>query len=301
MTISGFARVEPVPGAFPASQQTVTYVRTGGETSWRRLGSFPVGVVDIANRGGQLALLLNSGDWIAASEDSSTTGTPLPAATVMLAIAGDGDTLWSLGRALPHPPTLAAGTRPATAPATRAAATSSSAQSQPTDNATLTPQVVLFSLSSGEWKQQAILPSSISDAPLLRLSVTRQRPYVAALESSHSVVVLEFQADHWSEKAKINTPGDIATFKFLSGAPSPVLWMVQANGEESLEFLFDSLPPRSQPLPPPMGRSRIRRRPSPPAESTCYLPRMEKKPFDSSTRITTPPPARDPGNRSPSS
>ncbi len=160
------ARKEVAPDVTPPAEQTVIYVRNGGQTAWRRMTEIPGQIVDAGNRGGQLGLLLDSGDWIAASEDGCTSGAPLPRQTRMLSIAGDGDTFWALGR------TSAAEARamltPATAPSTRptsqpaAAATTIAAKSPATTQALAAaapsagpPRIVLFVLKEGRWTRSS--------------------------------------------------------------------------------------------------------------------------------------------------
>jgi len=249
------ARVEPVPGAVPASLQTSIYVRSGGQAAWQSASSVQARVIDIANRGSQLALLLESGDWVAASEDSSTIGAPLPDNARMIAIAGESDTLWALGR-VAESNTPASG--PSSAPAKNPAetlpiavpATTQAAAALAGSGAT---RVVLYCIIDGQWKAKARLPTELNSLAPMRLCVAQKMPFIAVLESAHRVRVMRLKSDEWIDAADLSTQEGVAALKLLSGTSSAVLWLAQSNGQEALHFLYDLRPPRLVTLPPAAG------------------------------------------------
>lgn len=261
------ARSEIVQEISPPAEQTVIYVRNGGQSTWRRLLEIPARILDVGNRGGQLGILLDSGDWIAASDDGSTTGAPLPGQTRMLAIAGDADTFWALGRG--STPSLPAGTAlttkaadaeaifspttaPATSPAVVATTTAPSTEAlPPAVSAAGPPRIVLFVLSEGQWIPLGELPPELSLSGAVRLSVSRGIPHVAVLRSPRSIHLIRLDSVRktWIETGDIETSSDVALFRLLSGAPNQTLWILQASGEQSLYYFSQSLPPRFIRLP----------------------------------------------------
>ncbi len=236
------ARVELVPRTSPAVEQTVIYVRPGGQATWRRSAALPARVVDIGNRGGQLALLLDNGDWMASSDESATLGAALPDRAQMLAVTGGDDTFWALGRATTAAAavSIAPSSEPATRSSTRPATT------RAVGAAPDAPRIKLFMLDSGKWTVRSELPADVGLAASARLCVIGRTPCAAILETTRRVRAIPFATEdgHWLEGPVLRTASDIVAFKFLGGAPTPVLWVAQADGASSLYFLRDAQPPR---------------------------------------------------------
>ncbi len=214
-------------------------------------------IVDAGSRGSQLALLLESGDWIAASDDgntiSSTTGAPLPGQARMLAIAGDDETFWALGRlnAPEAEAVLNPSTEPATSPTSLPAVVATTAPAGAQFQSAGPPRIVLFLLKEGNWTPLAQLPPELGMANTLRLSITRHVPYVAVLQSPRSVRVihLDTESKTWIETTDVETTANVSSLRLISGGPTPTLWIAQASGDQSLYYFSQTLPPRIVRLP----------------------------------------------------
>lgn len=95
-TSAGAEDASPAP---PGSQvETLVYARFSGAEELRPIARINAEVLELANRGSQLVVLLRSGQWRLVWPGGSATGTPLPGkSTRALAIAGGkGDQLWAV-------------------------------------------------------------------------------------------------------------------------------------------------------------------------------------------------------------
>jgi uncharacterized RDD family membrane protein YckC len=160
-------------------KRTVVRLRGAGESErWKQLAELGKETASLTHRGSELVVLLEDGDWRFVADSGVRSGDLLPGGAPIRALAGDRDTLWAVGLA-PPTPVLTTNTtttrsatadveRPATAPATTRAATTSPL---PT---------MLYRLDSGRWTPVVELPTrllplgEIAPTNGLRMAVPRR-------------------------------------------------------------------------------------------------------------------------------
>lgn len=265
------ARTPPGPGG-RAGESTDIYVRAHSDPSWQRAMPLPlpVRVVDLAHRGPQLVVLLESGQWLFLTDAGTSSGPPLPHAARLLALAGGEETLWALGllpaakgpATAPAAPAAPATTRATTTPATgRAQLTTAPATAPSAATGTAAPdltdvppgpepKLVLYALQPRGWGAAAELPDWVppSDDPArfsLAVSDEVREVQLAHLGADGGVRVLGRPTAGgagaaWRELARIDPaaiPFRPGPFKLLAGTPVPVLWLAEPGGREMLYFL----------------------------------------------------------------
>lgn len=240
------AQVSPL-NTVPKSLQTTVYYRLNGqEDNWQVMARIPARAVSLASRGAQAAALLDDGQWMLLFTDSTpyTTG-PLPPPARMIALAGSRDAWWAVGLV---PGGKAALGSPRTQPTTR----ESAAASQPAQTRPATARLVLFSLTSNDWKPIAELPDDLPGAPEASLSVINESPYVAFRGATGAVEVRHLEGSRWVSDAEgiPVLPGE--RFKMLSHPMLARLWVEQASGPD-LVYVFGPKPTRPMRLEPVPG------------------------------------------------
>lgn len=169
----------------------VSVVRYRGpqDRDWTEAARINGSAIGTAAVSSQLAVLLDTGQWIMVWPGGAVTGTPLPGNTPIRALGSDGDTLWALaeinGKLTPatRPTTRRSTRRAVTRPATTQAAdvsietpTPPAASFEPPD--TVEPRVILFRLDRDAW-----IPVSRINAPTtaeFAVAGYRDKPTVAA-------------------------------------------------------------------------------------------------------------------------
>ena len=228
------ARVYSDPGRAGAFVTDV-YGRSAGDANWHQVARVEGRTVQVAHRGGQLALLMDGGTWLLVSEETVVTGRPPPSGARLLSLAPWGDTLAALARVYdPAPAGRAAQQSPATGPA---ATRRSPLDSERLALLTLTPQGWA---DAGAFDVDAPLPRTPAEASL---AVIEGTPTVAAREGPRSVGVYRRAPPDGaaattpaSDSLVVETPRPIVTLKLLA-APVPVLWTVEDDGAARLHWL----------------------------------------------------------------
>src|SRR5256885_476160 len=86
----------------PGERTRVQYRKPGEARTWQKLDELAGRAVSLANRGSELLVLLDGGEWRFVSDTGSRSGIPLPMGTRILDFAGgDNDTVWAVGAYVP--------------------------------------------------------------------------------------------------------------------------------------------------------------------------------------------------------
>ena len=235
------ARVSPPDPAKGASAgvRTAIYVRSVGESHWAPVRQVEARVVAMAHRGPQLALLLDDGRWLLASEDTLVTGRPLPGGAAMLDLATNGESLLALARL--RPPSL-----------TTAAATTASSSTGPMTSPDAAYRLALFSLGPSGWAETGDLGVTTAAARAdVSLAVVNGAAAVALRDSvAPQTIRLRRQApDHsWQAVGSVDLDRDATAFQLLGGGPVPVLWSLARDGGYTLTW-FGPEGPKAEAVP----------------------------------------------------
>ncbi|HWE95200.1 MAG TPA: RDD family protein [Tepidisphaeraceae bacterium] len=252
---AGYVHVPPYPKE--ATEQTRIAYRIATKDQWEFLTDIGARAVGLANRGTQLAVLLEGGEWVLVSDDgTSATGQPLPEGARLLALGNDPATLWAIGLLPASAATQPAAGKPA---ATQSVATQSPAAQSPasfpaTTQAAAsgefraTSRLALFVLNEGNWERAPfpLLPPELSSAAPMSLAVIDHVPYVAALREDDTVQVLRPAGEAWQDAyagPRIAAPAAAHAFKLLANTGAPVLW-VAGQQRDWLYFLAPNAAPR---------------------------------------------------------
>jgi uncharacterized RDD family membrane protein YckC len=223
------ARVEPVTSGGTSTEQTSLFVRERGTADWRRMEPISARVTGLANRGSQLAILLPNGDWRLTTDGGFAVGAALPDAAKVIALGGDGASLWAVGLAPARPatlPTAVEATGPASQPASTAPSaptTSSAPSAAPAEPA----RVLLYRLAPQGWEVLGALPDDVVPGDALSVSVGSAggAPVVVHKLDVRTLRVYVRTADGgWDRRAVVESPGNIEEYKVLSGTPLPAVW-----------------------------------------------------------------------------
>jgi uncharacterized RDD family membrane protein YckC len=237
------ARYEPAAANHSdASPRTMFYFRGPGDTSFQR---FPLAsnghILTLANRGTQLAALLQGRDWVMASETGTLAeGPPLPNGAVIVDLAGAEDTFWAIGTAgiLVTAPTTASAV-----PATITSAASATTFPATTQSITVPP--AFFKLEDGVWKAIVPFPAGIllgSIPP--SLAILDHVPYIAFAQGLRTVRVIRYEGSDWKTVSIFSGQDPVVGVRLLRGTPSPVVWIGRQKAADTLDFLSDFTPPR---------------------------------------------------------
>lgn len=161
------------------ASQSIIWTRSEGSKAWRATDSIPTPVAQVTHLGDQLVALLANGDWQFVGQ---STGRPLPDSARIIALAGDRNALWALGRF--------------GAPSTQSAATQS-AVTQPagTQHA---PGLGLYLLERGDWVAKATLPADLFNASIA-MGMVASHPTVAIATGS-TLQLQQFEPDgEWAD------------------------------------------------------------------------------------------------------
>jgi uncharacterized RDD family membrane protein YckC len=198
--------------------RTLIRARPMGSNDWKEIARLNGRVVSLADRGSQLAALLESGDWMLLWDGGSTTGTqPTDGARLFLFASGPKDQFWGLASARTGPP-------PSTRGSTQPAATMPAGTR------------LLYKLTSDGWELAAPLPDTTL-SPTIALAVfPDNKPAVAFLaDGDVRVIVWDDAADKWQSLGDIDLETAPTRIKLLSDLGSPALWV---GGETGAGRLF---------------------------------------------------------------
>src|SRR5262249_43218296 len=81
----------------PSVRTTIRYRAVGGELQWRELPRLAGRAIDLASRGSQLAVLMESGEWLLVWPNGYSTGPALPRGGKMIALASQQDAIYAIG------------------------------------------------------------------------------------------------------------------------------------------------------------------------------------------------------------
>jgi uncharacterized RDD family membrane protein YckC len=193
-------------GADNAQVRTDLYVRSVGESRWQPAASVESRVVAMAHRGPQLALLLDDGVWLLASEQALVTGRPPPGNGQIIDLASDRETLLALVRPRPG-----------------------------------ASRLVLFALGQGGWAEQGELDAAASSDADVSLAVVESTVFVASRAGGAGpdakLRLLRQSPDKtWVVAGSVPARPDGVAFKLIGGGPVPVLWVLGRAGAYSLHW-----------------------------------------------------------------
>lgn len=217
-------------------RRTIVRVRGAGESErWRQVAEIAAPGRSLTHRGAELIVLLENGDWRFVGESGVRSGNRLPGDEPVLAIAGDGETLWAVGLAVDEArvtATAPSATRAATQPAT-AALTQLERPTPATTTAPATRPRMLYRLDRGEWTPVALLPTRLlppSDAPLA-MTVTSDRPLIAARMADGAIRTVQLaDGNAWLDRGTLRPPFDARQVELLRYRGRATLWAAGETG-----------------------------------------------------------------------
>lgn len=91
----------------------VRYRSAGDQQRWQAAAELSARPLSLANRGSELLVVTDDGEWKIVSDSGARSGNPLPNNARVIALAGDGDDIWAVGaRDLSRPTAAAAAAAP---------------------------------------------------------------------------------------------------------------------------------------------------------------------------------------------
>jgi uncharacterized RDD family membrane protein YckC len=212
------ARITPPEGSADTDHTRIDY-RSAGSSAWESLTDIPARAIGLADLGGRVAVLIESGEWLLFGEEGSgsVSGEPLPRNAKIVAIATESDVLWAIG-ITPAPTTQPAGTQPTTLPA----------------SASPQPPLSLFMRKGDKWMPAAgpAIPADISPDLPLSLAIIEQTPYLAVQRADHHIDVLRQTPAGWQETGRSPAPAQSGAFKLLCNLNPPILWVAGETADE---------------------------------------------------------------------
>ncbi len=201
-----------------APMKSLVRQRQLGNNVWKEIARLNGRVISLADRGTQLAALLEGGEWMLLWDGGSTTGTlPGDGARLFLLASGPKDQFWALASARTGPP---ASTRGSTQPAATMPAGTR----------------LLYKLAPDGWELAGPLPENAL-SPTITLAVyPENKPTVAYLVNDDLLVYSwDDAADRWQSLGTIDLDAPPTRIKLLTDLGSPTLW---AGGETGAGRLF---------------------------------------------------------------
>jgi uncharacterized RDD family membrane protein YckC len=205
---------------------TLTIIQSrgiGGQGPWKRIAQPGGKVVSLASRDNELAVLLESGDWMLVWDGGSSSGELPQDGAKLLELAGSKQTLWAIAAA-------GQGRAPASAPATTEPATTMPAGT-----------LLLYRLERGQWQQVAPLPPQAAGAVDLALGVDDDVPRLAVLATDRRIETYVFNAESqtWESTGSVNPPENATRVKYLQDLGSVTIW---AGNDLGAGVLFSRKP-----------------------------------------------------------
>lgn len=179
----------------------------GGSPNWQLLTQINAPVVALANRGNDLAVLLESGDWMMLWPGGSSTGQLPEDGAKLLNLASSGDTFWAIAAAR-------SGRAPTTAGATQPAATMPAGT------------LVLYRLEKGRWVMLAPLPGAAATAAQTSFAVYDGSPILALLTENNRIETFDFDPaqNNWRPSGSLPAPPETSHIKLLNSDRRLILW-----------------------------------------------------------------------------
>lgn len=242
----------------------------GADGDWRKLTRVGKRVTSLANRGSQLAVLQEDGQWFLASEDGVVVGQTLPIPSGrLLTLANDSGTVWALARlpggiaqlAAAYPPPVtttptstgaehrpavstAPSSAPAAAPATGPAGESTSAT--PSAHVPRTPgiepameSISLLRLGVDRWIGEADLPPDVARVgDEVSLAIVGGDKRCIAVRRAGAIRVYRQIDGAWQPQSGAIDAANVRSFRLLSETTVPVLWLVPIAAADADAFYF---------------------------------------------------------------
>src|SRR4051812_47073203 len=244
-----FADVNPVPpngSPAPAGVLTTIHVRSAGDGLWRTVAELSETPISVSNRGSELLIVLDYGEWKIASESDVRSGISLPGSARVLALTGDGDDIWAIGGADPlrgatttsastsltaRASTKGASAKPPASQTTVATSTPPSSMNAvpPTTSSAKAAPLALYQLHSGAWTQAADVPVEYKaeQVAAVSLAVLDRKLTLAIVGTDRAVRLFTYSEGHWTRVAEASklTLNDGAAMKLLDVRGRPTLWL----------------------------------------------------------------------------
>lgn len=200
----------------------------GGDVRWPEIGRVPARVVSLANRGSELAVLLENGDWMLIWRGGSAMGRSPQDGARIVTLGGGLTSTWAVavgGRAQPTTDESLA-TAPAAEPGAPA----------------------LYLLQAGQFDRIAPLPSQLTASPpqAMSLAVVEGDPVLAVLGEDAQVRIARWREQRWESLGQVDAT-DAAQMKLIGGSVAPTIWLAPAAGAGALHLYQDGAwsPPKA--------------------------------------------------------
>jgi uncharacterized RDD family membrane protein YckC len=219
------AEVRPPQEPLTAGNRTIFRFRSHGDfANWLPLGEVAARVVQLSDRGSELIILLENGEWMMVSDSGVRSGVSLPGRGNIAAIAGDAEAVWAIGDDQRPPATTEPTTGPttaSTAPTTSRTATTTTAPAAP---------LGLFSLEQGEWQFQSPLPDGTWRSDVRSIVLLNHQPLIAFVGKDQVLRLNQFTKKGWTEAHTIGPIGKDASVTLLNLGGRPVLAVREPHG-----------------------------------------------------------------------
>lgn len=209
------AQIEPT--AESGVRTTIQQRKVDTGTAWQTIARVGARVVSMADRGTQLAVLLDNGDWMLIWEDGSSDG-PIPEDGAKLQKFASGDSLWAIAATgLGRKPTTAGATQPAS--------------SQPSGTR------LLYQFDEGQWKMVASLPAEAGSAREMDLAQTGGHLVLAMLSDNGRILTFTFDQNHltWNSAGEIDPGNGVTKIQLLNSSGRAAIW---AGADKNAGALF---------------------------------------------------------------
>jgi uncharacterized RDD family membrane protein YckC len=214
------ADVVPTGPNEPQGSKTIIRYRTAGDQlRWKPASELAAQAESLGNRGDELLVVLEGGQWKIVSESGVRSGNPLPRDCRVLALAGDGDDIWAVGEA----------------PRSAATATTATTTTSPSTAPALAP-LTLFRMQRGEWKDSQPLPGSISRDKLDAVSLAMlDGKLTLAVTAGEPVVRIFTRTDGgWQGGSNVAALSPEGTMKLLTVRGRSALWVAEPGSPGAL-------------------------------------------------------------------
>lgn len=214
---TGSAPIPASPASTSAPVKSYIQSRLINGKDWSLVGRINARVISLADRGSQVAVLLESGDWMLLWPEGGVTGAlPNDGAQLTMLASGTGDALHAIASA--GAARLPASTMGSTQPA-----------------ATLPVGTrLLYKLTGNNWQMVCPLPE-VALQGQLSFEVNGDKPTIAVLTDG-IVRTFIWHADRttWEPAGEFNAGSDTRRIKLLTGLPQLQLWAGGNSGAGSL-------------------------------------------------------------------
>lgn len=224
---------------------TKTYlrVRAPGDSQWKLITELEAPAVSLGNRGVELLVVLEGGDWKIVADDSARSGAALPGGADVLALAGDGDDIWAIGAAHvgdnSRGAATSSSTQPSSATTQAAASTTPAAARAATTSSSSHPShpLGLFQLTRGDWTERDVLPHGLDrdDLRVLSFAMLDRKLMLAVVDSDAAIRVFTRDERGWDKGVDITVAGaGGTTLRLLDLRGRPALWVSDRTGPGAL-------------------------------------------------------------------